>query len=545
MGGSWWSLEDLGFARRVALRLGLFALLFYSGCLGGRTTLYEVDEAEAGSGGIGGSATGGSSTGGSSTGGRGGFGGTGGGGQGGSVQGGTGGSPDFCSPNPCVNGGECALFDGSYVCRCPPGYGGQRCELDTAPCDPDPCDHGYCSVIPDGFTCVCDPGYYGFYCESKFDVCTMSPCQNGGVCFDRGGFAACLCPPGYEGGYCEVRVDDCDPNPCENGGKCENLPEGGSICFCPTGFTGDRCENPVSTGCQMGDVSAGAGLCRLTTVCGMPPPTAFAGGDCSFNTDEFADWWCQLGGYSRAAAYTEVGTYALPALYYSGFSQEVLCSCAQVKGPTEFGFSSECTGVKDLICFAEPISNAIRVELMVCGTTSRDVATFIPPGQMMVVAQGCYPTEKTQALLVSRTGAGSIDAANLRRYLHEGGIVITEYTVSDDVWNLVFPYVPESGALYGSCLDNVPTVVQYSPGDQFWLDNEFRPISASESGCGYSVAGFPFLTPLAGWDFGSVGLGYRNLGMGRFWAADFDWQDRDPSNEDLPVIMSYLVGHRR
>jgi len=528
--------------RRVALRLAVLALLFYSGCLGGRTTLYDYDDVEPGSGGIGGSGTGGR---GGASGGTGG-GGTGGAGTGGSPMGGTGGGdPDPCNPDPCVNGGACFRSNGTFACYCPPGYSGFRCEVDIDPCSPSPCVYGYCENFGGNFNCVCDPGYVGVYCESKFDVCAMSPCQNGGICYDAGGFAACRCPPGYGGSFCELDIDACDPNPCLNGGVCENFPEG-AMCFCPAGYSGERCEiPPAPTDCSPGDVSVGPGLCRLTTVCGREPPTAFAGGDCSYNTQEFADWWCQLGGYARAWSYTEVNANTEPALYYRGFGEEVLSTCDQVLGPDQFGFGLDCTGVRDLVCIVEDFASFQRPELMVCGSTSRDVATFIPDGWMMLVTQGCFPSGNTQALLVPRTGVGAVDGVNLRSYLDNGGIVITEYTVSDDVWSLVFPFVPENSALYGSCLDNVPTVVQYSPLDPFWVNNRFNQITSSQTGCGYSVAGFPYLTPLAGWDMGSVGLGYRNLGEGRFWAADFDWQDRDPNNQDLEVLMSYMVAHRR
>lgn len=33
---------------------------------------------------------------------------------------------DLCTPNPCVNGGQCSNQGSSFVCRCPQGYSGIR-----------------------------------------------------------------------------------------------------------------------------------------------------------------------------------------------------------------------------------------------------------------------------------------------------------------------------------------------------------------------------------------------------------------------------------
>jgi hypothetical protein len=345
-------------------------------------------------------------------------------------------------------------------------------------------------------------------------VCEFEPCLNGGKCVSELGSWSCLCPPGFEGTYCEYEVDPCDPNPCLNFGVCENV-MGRFLCTCPLGFSGERCEINEGTDCRGNDMSVGPGACLLTSVCGKPAPAAFAGGDCSSNTAEFADWWCQLGGYSRALYYDTVANNGYEALYYDGGDAEVLSACGQVTGPSSYGFDFDCTGVRDLVCEADPVSNTLRAQLMICGTSSRNVATFIPNGVMMELVSSCTPTNSTQAFLVPRSGA-TLLGADLRAYLNAGGIVITEYTVSDDAWNRVFPPVGQSFALRGSCLDNVPTVVQYSPMDQFWVDNRFQPISSAETGCGYSVDAYPWLTPLAGWDEGTVALGYRNVGQGRF-----------------------------
>ena len=35
---------------------------------------------------------------------------------------------DECASDPCSNGGTCSDLVNKFVCNCPPGYGGIRCE---------------------------------------------------------------------------------------------------------------------------------------------------------------------------------------------------------------------------------------------------------------------------------------------------------------------------------------------------------------------------------------------------------------------------------
>ena len=38
-----------------------------------------------------------------------------------------------CLASPCLNQGTCENNDGSYNCRCVPGWEGQNCEIGTTP----------------------------------------------------------------------------------------------------------------------------------------------------------------------------------------------------------------------------------------------------------------------------------------------------------------------------------------------------------------------------------------------------------------------------
>jgi len=75
-------------------------------------------------------------------------------------------------PCDCGNGGSCvsrlgavaAAGSGEYVCVCPEGFAGRRCEVDRDDCKPNPCRLGRCIDGPDSFSCVCPPGMTGSVC---------------------------------------------------------------------------------------------------------------------------------------------------------------------------------------------------------------------------------------------------------------------------------------------------------------------------------------------------------------------------------------------
>jgi hypothetical protein len=124
--------------------------------------------------------------------------------------------------------------------------------------------------------------------------------------------------------------------------------------------------------------------------------------------------------------------------------------------------------------------------------------------------------------------------------------VLTEHNISDEVWTLAFAPTAQMGVFTGACWDTAPTVVQFSPGDKVWTQVPFMAIPYNQSGCGYRVNGYAGITLLAGWDANNAAIGYRDLGLGRVWATDFDWQD----NEGYPFaytnqLMGYFMTHRK
>ncbi|XP_052447041.1 protein crumbs homolog 1-like isoform X1 [Carassius gibelio] len=208
-----------------------------------------------------------------------------------------------CEPNPCLHGGICDDRFNLFQCFCLPGWGGDRCELNTNTCASNPCQHGYCSVQDLSYICTCESGYTGTNCEVKEDVCASHKCANGGTCLRGLNSYSCLCPdrftgpycntqieeapwyvvvrsvppklpvsicgdeqqnytcfnggncsdtnmmcdclPGFSGHWCELDLDECRSNPCLNGGYCQNMVNKFQ-CVCEMTFAGETCEVDLS-----------------------------------------------------------------------------------------------------------------------------------------------------------------------------------------------------------------------------------------------------------------------------------------------------------
>jgi hypothetical protein len=166
----------------------------------------------------------------------------------------------------------------------------------------------------------------------------------------------------------------------------------------------------------------------------------------------------------------------------------------------------------------------VRPDAMLCGSSAHDVSDFLPAGITLNLTSSCTPDAETQAMLVTRAGTTLLDAPAVTAYLEGGGIIITELGNADEIFGMVFePVAP--GAFQGSCADNIATVVQHSPDDPFWLENTFVPIASNLTGCGFDLSSYPGIVPLAGWTVPTVSLAYRELGDGRLWLVEADWQD--------------------
>jgi cysteine-rich repeat protein len=175
----------------------------------------------------------------------------------------------------------------------------------------------------------------------------------------------------------------------------------------------------------------------------------------------------------------------------------------------------------------------IRSKVMVCGSTSRPVNTFFPAGYNFMVVNSCAPDAQTQALFVHPRQPAINGPPALQAYVNAGGIVLTEHNISDEVWTLAFTPTAQMGVFTGGCQDTIPSVVQFNPGDKVWTKVPYQAFPIGQSGCGYFVNGYTGITLLTGWAVNQASTGYRDLGLGRVYATDFDWQD----NENYPYAV--------
>ncbi|XP_043111660.1 hyaluronan-binding protein 2-like [Puntigrus tetrazona] len=115
-----------------------------------------------------------------------------------------------CSPNPCLNGGECEEKREKFKCKCPKQFVGRRCERGKRVCKKGTCGAGLCLLTPSPpyFKCKCIPPFAPPNCRSPVP-CSPNPCQNNGRCVVDDADFDCVCPDGYSGQYCQVGPDDC------------------------------------------------------------------------------------------------------------------------------------------------------------------------------------------------------------------------------------------------------------------------------------------------------------------------------------------------
>uniref|UniRef100_A0A3B5LNU8 von Willebrand factor D and EGF domains n=1 Tax=Xiphophorus couchianus TaxID=32473 RepID=A0A3B5LNU8_9TELE len=215
----------------------------------------------------------------------------------------------------CLNAASCITNvnfpagSGEYVCVCPDGFTGRRCEVDVDDCKPNPCRLGRCVDRPNSFSCICPggmtgrrswvmmtvcrypcgqnmecslpntctcrEGYTGYNCHTA--VCRPD-CQNQGRCVKPD---VCECPVGYGGPSCEEA--SCEP-PCQHGGTCLAR----NLCTCVYGYVGPRCEIMVcSRHCENGGECVSPEVCRCKhgwygPTCGSAQcnPVCLNGGSC-------------------------------------------------------------------------------------------------------------------------------------------------------------------------------------------------------------------------------------------------------------------------
>jgi len=175
---------------------------------------------------------------------------------------------------------------------------------------------------------------------------------------------------------------------------------------------------------------------------------------------------------------------------------------------------------------------SLRPNVLVCGNPGRSANEFIRGdlAELPVrLLNACNPDADSQALLLTRSAPIGGNGPAWRRYLEDGGVIITEYNIAHTVYNQIFGANVPQGQRNGGCQDNVQPVVQFSPADPFWAQNMFAPVPNGATGCGHHIRGdlMPGFVPIGGWDANNVSIGYINVGAGRLWLVEADWQDSD------------------
>ncbi|MEZ4470923.1 MAG: hypothetical protein R3F60_09005 [bacterium] len=201
-----------------------------------------------------------------------------------------------------------------------------------------------------------------------------------------------------------------------------------------------------------------------------------------------------------------------------------------------------------IACVEGRCGGEIRQVALMCGNSGRPIQQFIR-GELVEAGLrgevGCTPNEETQAILIPRGGVAQFNQNlnTIRPWLEDGGVLITEYNISHTIYNAVFGANVAQGARNGNCTDNLLPAVQFSPEDQFWADNMFQAAAAGQTGCGYNVGLFPDVTPIGGWDANNVSIAYIEVGSGRLWLVDIDWQDGQAMPDAGLDLMAYMIAN--
>ena len=193
-------------------------------------------------------------------------------------------------------------------------------------------------------------------------------------------------------------------------------------------------------------------------------------------------------------------------------------------------------------------AQALRPDLMYCGSPSRTGANLYSGVGPFNEVYSCTPTATTQAMLVQRSANLSGLGAAWLDYLNNGGIIITEHSISNRVYNEMYGTAYPLGTWSGSCQDNAMPSLKFNTQTPFWQLVQIPETPQNLEACGLSLNGIvdsePEVTALGGWaSSGLVNFASRPQGAGGLFLLDADWQDTNSGyTDDSREFMGALIG---
>ena len=189
---------------------------------------------------------------------------------------------------------------------------------------------------------------------------------------------------------------------------------------------------------------------------------------------------------------------------------------------------------------------AFAQEIMFCGSTSRSGSALYGAAGPYTEVDSCTPTASTQALLVSRNGPVAGNGADWLAYLNGGGVIITEWLNSYEVYNEIYGTAYPEGDFYGDCADNAMPQVKVNPSHPFWQANPINVTPSGQASCGSDMSaltsGEAAVTVLGESLDGADMFAVRPQGDGVLFLLEADWQDNEASfTADSELFMAALI----
>jgi len=197
------------------------------------------------------------------------------------------------------------------------------------------------------------------------------------------------------------------------------------------------------------------------------------------------------------------------------------------------------------------MAQALRPDLMYCGTSDRTGADlYLGTGPFNEVS-GCVPDADTQALLVTLTGTIEGNGAAWLAYLNAGGVIISSAFVTNEIYLEIFGVFYPDTLPDGVCNNHAMPSLKLNPTNPFWVANAGLTESPADASCGSDnsaiVAGEAEVTALGGlvgttpvW----VSFAERPQGAGVFWLLEADWPGNTATvTEDSKNFMGVLINN--